>query len=88
MSAGEVKKGVREISPLDVYMLLPRTNCGKCGESSCMAFATKLVNREVTIDLCKPLIEEEKYKTQYSKIKELLAPPIREVTIGVGETAV
>lgn len=82
------KKGVREISPLDVYMLLPRTNCGKCGESNCMAFATKLVNREVEIELCKPLLEEEKYKDQYAKLKELLAPPIKEVVIGVGEAAV
>ncbi|MEM2273306.1 MAG: acetyl-CoA decarbonylase/synthase complex subunit gamma [Candidatus Bathyarchaeia archaeon] len=88
MPTGEVKKGVRELSPLDAYMLLPRTNCGKCGESNCMAFATKLVNREVTLELCKPLIEEEKYKAQYSKLKELLAPPIKEVVIGVGETAV
>jgi len=88
LSVSKVKKGVREISPLDVYMLLPRTNCGKCGESNCMAFATKLVNREVLLELCKPLIEEEKYGSQYSKLKELLAPPIREVVIGVGETAV
>ncbi|MEM1586673.1 MAG: acetyl-CoA decarbonylase/synthase complex subunit gamma [Candidatus Bathyarchaeia archaeon] len=88
MSAGEVRKGVRELSPLDVYTLLPRTNCGKCGESNCMAFATKLVNREVSLDLCKPLIEEEKYKSQYLKLKDLLAPPIKEVVIGVGETAV
>lgn len=88
MGAGEVRKGVREISPLDVYALLPRTNCGKCGESNCMAFATKLVNREVTLELCKPLIEEDKYKSQYAKLKDLLAPPIKEVVIGVGEGAV
>ncbi|MEM2320350.1 MAG: acetyl-CoA decarbonylase/synthase complex subunit gamma [Candidatus Bathyarchaeia archaeon] len=88
MSASEARKGVREISPLDVYTLLPRTNCGKCGESNCMAFATKLVNREVALELCNPLIEEDKYKSQYAKLRDLLAPPIKEVVIGVGEGAV
>ncbi|MCX8170626.1 MAG: acetyl-CoA decarbonylase/synthase complex subunit gamma, partial [Candidatus Bathyarchaeota archaeon] len=57
-----VKKGVRELSPLDVYMLLPRTNCGKCGEKNCMAFATKVVNREIPIEVCIPLVEEEQYR--------------------------
>ncbi|RLG45420.1 MAG: hypothetical protein DRN92_06785 [Thermoproteota archaeon] len=33
------------ISPTDVYKYLPRTNCGECGETTCMAFAVKLVNR-------------------------------------------
>lgn len=85
--SSEAKKGVRELSPLDVFMLLPRTNCGKCGESSCMAFATKVVNREASIELCTPLLEE-KYKSQYSKLKDLLAPPVKEVVIGAGETSV
>lgn len=88
VSAGEVRKGIRELSPLDVYVLLPRTNCGKCGENNCMAFATKLVNREVTLELCKPLVEEGRYKRQYLKLRDLLAPPIKEVVIGVGENAV
>lgn len=88
LSGGEVKKGVRELSPLDVYMLLPRTNCGKCGEKNCMAFATKVVNREISIDLCTPLLEEEKYKEAYGKLRELLAPAVKEVVIGAGENAV
>jgi acetyl-CoA decarbonylase/synthase complex subunit gamma len=84
----EVKKGVRELSPLDIYMLLPRTNCGKCGEKNCMAFATRVVNREVPIDLCSPLLEESKYKEAYSKLKDILAPAVKEIIIGTGENAV
>jgi acetyl-CoA decarbonylase/synthase complex subunit gamma len=84
----EVKKGVRELSPLDIYMLLPRTNCGKCGEKNCMAFATKVVNREVPIDLCSPLLEESKYKEAYAKLKDILAPAVKEIVIGTGENAV
>ncbi|MCD6464954.1 acetyl-CoA decarbonylase/synthase complex subunit gamma [Candidatus Bathyarchaeota archaeon] len=88
MSESEIKKGVRELSPLDIYMLLPRTNCGKCGEKNCMAFAAKVVNREVPIELCTPLIEEEKYRSQYAKLKDLLAPAVKEIVIGAGENSV
>jgi acetyl-CoA decarbonylase/synthase complex subunit gamma len=35
------KAGVKELSPIDVYKLLPKTNCKECGEENCMAFATK-----------------------------------------------
>ncbi len=41
------KAGIKELSPIDVYKLLPKTNCKECGQDNCMAFATKIVNREV-----------------------------------------
>jgi len=88
MGEKSVKKGVRELSPLDIYMLLPKTNCGKCGENNCMAFAAKVVNREAAIELCTPLVEEERYKGEYAKLKEILAPPVKEIVIGAGESAV
>jgi acetyl-CoA decarbonylase/synthase complex subunit gamma len=87
MTEREIKKSVRTLSPIDAYMLLPRTNCKKCGEPNCMAFAAKLVNREVPLDACSPLLEKQ-YEDKYNKLKELLAPPIKEVTIGAGEKAV
>jgi len=74
------------ISPIDVYKLLPRTNCKECGEENCMAFATKLVNREVTLDKCPPILNE-KNREAYNKLWQLLKPPVREVTIGAGERA-
>jgi len=77
----------KELSPIDVYKLLPRTNGKKCGEESCMAFATRVVNREVSLEECTPLLEEE-YKSSYEKLKELLKPTIREVVIGAGVHAV
>ena len=87
MSEREIKKGIKELSPIDVYALLPRTNCKECGETNCMAFATKLVNREVTIEQCPPLLQK-KYEKEYKKLKELLAPAVKEVTIGTGDHAV
>jgi len=84
----EVKKaGVRELSPIDVYMLLPKTNCKECGEENCMAFATKVVNREVVIMQCPPLLKKE-YEKNYKQLSEMLKPAIREVTIGTGDRAV
>jgi len=87
LSEREIRRGVRELSPLDVYKILPRTNCGECGEKNCMAFAAKVVNREVAIEECPPLLEE-KYKDEYAKLKDLLAPAVKEVTIGIGESSV
>ena len=49
------KKSIREISPIDVYKLLPKTNCQECHESNCMAFATRLVNGELVLTDCPPL---------------------------------
>jgi acetyl-CoA decarbonylase/synthase complex subunit gamma len=81
------KPSVRELSPIDVYMLLPKTNCKKCGLENCMAFATKLVNREIALELCTPLLEKQSEKA-YQKLWDMLKPPVKEVTIGTGDKAV
>lgn len=81
------KAGIKELSPIDVYKLLPRTNCKECGEDNCMAFATKLVNREVTIEKCPPLLTKELEKS-YKQLKEMLKPAVKEVVVGVGDRAV
>lgn len=89
MTEREIKKGIRELSPLDIYKLLPKITppCGECGEKNCMAFATKVINREVAIEECSPLLEE-KYKGDYEKLKKLLAPAVKEVTIGTGDNSI
>jgi len=78
------KASIKEISPIDVYMLLPKTNCKECGEENCMAYATKLVNREVTLEQCPPLLKKENEKA-YKQLWEMLKPPIKEVSIGSKE---
>jgi len=77
------KKGIREISPIDVYKLLPKTNCRECREANCMAFATRLVNGELTIRDCPPL-STDKYRVSAADLAILLAPPVRAVTFGTG----
>lgn len=44
---------------LTIYKMLPKTNCQKCGEKSCMAFAAKLNKLEVELEDCPPLNEPE-----------------------------
>ncbi len=78
-----------KIGPLDIYNLLPRTNCKECGESNCMAFAAKLLDRTtITLDMCKPLFVEEKYVEKLIKLQEMLRPPVEEITVGNGENTV
>jgi acetyl-CoA decarbonylase/synthase complex subunit gamma len=52
-----------------------------------MAFATRIVNREVTLEQCPPLLKKENEKA-YLQLKEMLKPPVKEVVVGVGDKAV
>nr|WP_269850494.1 (Fe-S)-binding protein [Methanosarcina horonobensis] len=52
---------------MEIYQMLPKTNCKKCGKTSCMAFAVALMARELTPEDCPPLKEEPKYKESYEK---------------------
>jgi ArsR family metal-binding transcriptional regulator len=45
--------------PLDVYELLPRSNCRLCGEATCMAFAFGLLQGRHRPEECPPLREPE-----------------------------
>ncbi len=67
------------ITPMEVYKLLPKTNCKKCGEQTCMSFAFKLINKEKQVEDCKPLFEEEKYAKQREELLKLLEP-LKEAT--------
>ena len=73
-------------SPLQVYKFLPQTNCAECGEATCMAFASHLIDRSKKVDNCPPILKEG-FKKKYLELVTLLAPEIREITIGTGETA-
>ncbi len=75
------------LSPIDVYKLLPRTNCKACGEENCMAFAAKLVNRDAVLDHCPPLLEPKRAGA-FQALWALLKPPVKVITIGTGDAAV
>lgn len=58
---------------IELYKLLPGTNCKKCGESTCMAFAVALLSRKKSIPDCTPILEED-YREQKDKLEALLKP--------------
>jgi len=74
-------------SPLDVYALLDKSNCADCGYDTCMAFATDLLERKVTVEDCTHL-QRPKQQKNMQKLKKLIMPPQKPVRIGVGEKEV
>lgn len=64
-------KSKKIIPALKIYGMLPKTNCKRCGEKSCMAFATKLNKADATVEQCPPLWESE-----YSDLRERLMAAI------------
>ncbi len=71
------------LTGVDIFKLLPKTNCKKCGFPTCLAFAMKLAQRQASIDLCPDISEEAK-----QKLSDAAAPPIRPITFGSGDRAV
>jgi len=51
----------RSPRPLDIWTLLPQTNCKKCGEATCMAFACILLLQERELEDCIPLHADETF---------------------------
>lgn len=45
----------KSLSVTTIYDSLPHTNCKECGETNCYAFAIRLANGDLNLDLCKPL---------------------------------
>jgi len=50
-----VTVGRRAPRPLDVWTLLPQTNCKQCGEATCLAFAVGLLQHKRSVIDCPPL---------------------------------
>jgi ArsR family metal-binding transcriptional regulator len=62
----------RSPRPLDVWTLLPRTNCKQCGESTCMAFASLLLLHRREVDECLPLAQDSDFTSRRAQVKALL----------------
>ncbi len=68
------------LTGLDIYKLLPKTNCKDCGFATCLAFAMALVQKKVSLDKCPHVTIEAK-----RALESASQPPIKLVTIGAGE---
>ena len=71
------------LSGVEIFKLLPKTNCKKCGHPTCLAFAMKLAQRQASLDSCPDVSEEAK-----KILGEASAPPVRPITFGSGDKAV
>lgn len=60
------------LQPLELYPLLPGTNCRACGESTCFNFALKLTTGQASLTRCPPLYEPG-FEAQRARLEELLA---------------
>ena len=70
------------LTGIEIFKKLPKTNCGKCGVPTCLAFAMKLAAGQAELGACPFVSEQAK-----AELDEASAPPIRPLTIGVGEKA-
>ena len=64
------------LSGLEIYKLLPRTNCKECGYPTCLAFAMKLAAKQAELAACPYVSEESK-----TKLEAASQPPVRLVSL-------
>jgi acetyl-CoA decarbonylase/synthase complex subunit gamma len=64
------------LSGIQIYKLLPQTNCKECGFPTCLAFAMKLAAKQVELASCPYVSESSK-----AQLAESAAPPIRMVSV-------
>jgi acetyl-CoA decarbonylase/synthase complex subunit gamma len=68
------------LSGLEIYKLLPKTNCKACGFPTCLAFAMQLAAKKVSLDKC-PHVSEDAQRS----LESASQPPIKLVTVGGGD---
>ena len=71
------------LTGIQIFKLLPRTNCGECGVPTCLAFAMALASGSAELDACPYVSDEAK-----AQLAESSAPPVRPLTVGTGDYAV
>ena len=67
------------LTGIQIFKLLPKTNCKECGVPTCLAFAMNLASAKAELDSC-PYVSDD----ARAQLAEASAPPIRPVSIGKG----
>jgi len=68
------------LTGIEIFKMLPKTNCKECGFPTCLAFAMALASGKAELGAC-PYVSEEARE----KLAEASAPPIRPVKISMKE---
>ena len=57
---------------LDIWELLPRTNCGQCDEASCLAFAVAVLQQKRLLTECLPLQSDSSFVDRKATLEAML----------------
>ena len=68
------------LTGIQIFKLLPKTNCGECKFPTCLAFAMALAAAKAELDACPHVSDEAR-----DQLSDASAPPIRQVSIGTGD---
>jgi len=71
------------LTGLEIFKLLPKTNCKKCGMPTCLAFAMALAQKRAKLEDCPDVSQEAK-----DKLAAAAAPPMRKIVFGTGDNQV
>lgn len=71
------------LTGLQIFKLLPKTNCKKCKMPTCLAFAMSLAQKKAKLEDCPDASDEAK-----AALAEASAPPIRMVKFGSGDNQI
>src|SRR5512137_1613185 len=67
------------LTGIQIFKLLPKTNCKECGVPTCLAFAMNLAAGKAELDSC-PYVSD----AAREQLAEASAPPIRPIAVGAG----
>ena len=65
------------LTGMQIYKLLPKTNCKDCGLPTCMAFAMQVAAKQKALTDCPHVSDEAK-----SELSDASTPPMKLVKIG------
>jgi len=68
------------LTGIQIFKLLPKTNCGECKFPTCLAFAMALASGKAELDACPYVADDAR-----AQLSDASAPPIRQLTIGTGD---
>jgi acetyl-CoA decarbonylase/synthase complex subunit gamma len=65
------------LTGLQIFKLLPKTNCKECGHPTCMAFSMALASAKIALDACPYVSDEAK-----EALGSASAPPVAKIVYG------
>lgn len=68
------------LTGIEIFKLLPKTNCRDCKFPTCLAFAMALASGKTELEACPHVSDEAR-----AQLSDASAPPIRQLSIGYGD---